>query len=454
MKPSRIIPLLQVILLALYAAGTVHGWLEPLELFNLLMMTACLVTTARAWRHPDESLVAGGILGLIGAHLFVGQRIAPDTLTGGAILLASLLTLYVGIQINRHLPRGYWWAFVTGYFVLYALFILHLNNAEPLFILFLMAMTACARSARLLAYYWAAVVSFTFLQPYAWPAVIILFFAISAVTGARSSVPSRLLPVFLAAGLALFAFVLLPVLLMLTGEDLHSLETVWRDPRIRAAIGRTAATATVSTAVLTLFGVPLAYAISRLRFPGRTLLLSLADLPIVIPQSVAGIALLRVFGRRQIIGGWLADTLGLPVDGTLLGIGIAQVFVAFPFLLRSAVAAFDTVDEELELTARSLGASPWNTFRRIALPLGARGIFLGIVLAWARAAGEFGAVVFIAPTPETAPVAAFNRFNSAGMIETAPLVSLLLLFSLVMFFLLQLTTRLLPTGAAQPRRRP
>jgi len=418
--------------------------LDPAGLFNLLMLGGVIATSVYSWRKDSGVLIPVGIIVMVGAHTFIGQRIAPDTLTSGAILLTSLLTLYVGIKVNLYLPRRHWIVFVASFFALYAIFILKLDNAEPLFILFLLAMTACARSLRLMSYFWAAVVSLTFCQPYAWAAILVLFFVITALHGARGGVPSVLALVFLGVGLSLVFLVLLPVILSMLGEDLHSLELMFRDPRIRAAIGVTAVSSTVSTAVLFVFCVPLAYALARLQFPGRSFLLSLADLPIVIPQSVAGIAILHVLGRRQVIGGWFAETLGIPIDGTMLGICLAQVFVAMPFLLRSAVVAFEAVPEDLELIARSLGASPWNVFRRISFPLAARGVFVGVVLAWARAAGEFGAVVFVAPTPETAPIAAFNRFNSVGMAETAPLVSLLLLFSLAMFFLLQLSTRLLP----------
>jgi len=249
--------------------------------------------------------------------------------------------------------------------------------------------------------------------------------------------------VFLGAGVSLILFVLFPVILILTGENTYSIELILRDARFLAALKLTLLTASLSTVILFLICVPAAYATARLRFPGRSLLLSLADLPIIIPQSAAGIALLHVFGRKQVIGGFIADTLGIPVDGTMAGIIVAQIFVSMPFLFRSAVVAFESVDEELELTGRSLGASSVRVFRKISIPLAVRGISLGSILAWARAAGEFGAVIFVAPTPETAPVLAYNSFNIAGMVETRPMVALLLMFSLVMFFLLQWLTRIL-----------
>jgi molybdate/tungstate transport system permease protein len=116
--------------------------------------------------------------------------------------------------------------------------------------------------------------------------------------------------------------------------------------------------------------------------------------------------------------------------------------------MKSALAAFEAVSPALERSARTLGASAFSAFRRIALPLSAKGLFIGAVLAWARAAGEFGAVLFIAAYPVTAPIAIYNRFTSVGLVEVAPLVATLLLFSISMFFLLQLCSNWIIT----PRR--
>ncbi|MFH0964241.1 MAG: ABC transporter permease [Planctomycetota bacterium] len=433
---------------ALYGLFALLGFLEPLELLNVLLLLANFFVAGVLLRGRGELLVGAGVMALIAAHSFLGQRLAPDALTSGALLLVNLLILYVGIEISTHLPGAYWYAFVASYFALFLIFIVLLENAEALFLLFLLGLAATARSARLLAYFWAITLSFTFCQPFAWEATIISVLTLTAVFSARGAGRSPATLVFLGCGLALVFLVLLPVFVTMLGEDPRNVETVLRDPRIRAAIGRTLFTATASTAFLVLFAVPLAYALSRLRFRGRALLLSLIDIPIIVPQSVAGIALVRVFGKEQFLGGVLERAFGLRFDGTLLGICLAQVFVAMPFLAKSALAAFDSVAVEKELVARTLGASSWGAFLRVALPMASRGVFLGVVLAWARAAGEFGALVFIAPTPETAPVAAYNRFQSVGMVETGPLVATLLGFSLVMFFLLQFVVRVLPTARA------
>jgi molybdate/tungstate transport system permease protein len=436
-------------LLAVHVAGHVvlslRGSLQPFEPFSLLLLGANGVIAVVLLRGAGDLLLGAGTMLLILAHALLGQHLAPDSLTSGAMLMVSIIVLYVGVKVNRHLPARYWYAFVAGYFVLFVTFIVLLDNAEALFLLFLLGLAACSRSLRLLAYFWALTISFTFCQPFAWEAAIISFFILTALFGARGNVPSPTAIVFLGVGLVLVMLVLLPVVVVLLGEDPRNIVNVLGDPRVRSAIWTTAVTATISTAFLCVVAVPTAYAVSRLRFPGRSLLLSLIDVPIVIPQSVAGIALLKVFSKQQFLGEALFYAFGIRFDGTILGICLAQVFVAMPFITRSAVAAFEAVPEGLEFAARTLGASSWGAFRRVALPLASQGVFLGAVLAWARAAGEFGALVFIAPTPETAPVAAYNRFNSVGMVETVPLVAALLLFSLAMFFLLQLVSRTLPS---------
>jgi len=454
-SPSRRARLLVVagILAAHLAACAILSWrgeLEPLEFFNLLLLAGNLVIGMILVRSERDLLLGAGVMLLVGAHGFLGHRLAPDALTSGALLLVNILVLYVGLKLYAALPKRYVGAFAAGYLLLFLLFIVGMENAEPLFLLFLLGLCACARSFRLSAFFWALTLSFTVGQPYAWQAALVSFFVLAALFGAEARLASRTALFFLAVGLLLVFLVLLPVILVLTGENLHSLGAVLAERSVRSALGTTFVTATVSTAFLVLWAVPLAYALSRLSFPGRAFLLSLIDIPIVIPQSAAGIALLVVFGRQQVIGEAIFRAFGLRCDGTILGICIAQVFVAMPFLVRTAVAAFDAVPERLEFAARTLGASSLGAFTRIALPLASRGILLGAVLAWARAAGEFGAVLFLAPTPETAPIAAWNRFNSLGVAEAGPLVALLLFFSLAIFFLLQLASRMLPAAGAPP----
>jgi molybdate/tungstate transport system permease protein len=429
-----------------YAIQSHRGSLVPFEPFNLIMFGTMLAIAMVLLTQRGYLLLGVGMMALVVGHTFVGQHLAPDSLTSGAMLLVNLLVLYVGFKLFTCAERPIFIVFIVSYLGLFVLFQLWQDNSEPLFLLALMGLAGCGRSLRLMAYFWVLVASFTICQPYSWESVVLGFAILTAIFSARGTLRSGMAVWFLGIGLALVALVLLPVVILLFGQDLHNVELMLRDPRVRSAIGLTFWTASVSTLILAAFGLPLAYGLSRLRFRGRTLVLSCLDIPIVIPQSVAGIVLISLLGRQQFVGGWVFRTFGISVDGTTVGIIIAQVFVAMPFFVKSALSAFDAVPESIEQTARTLGASPAGSFRRVALPLASRGIMLGAVLAWARAAGEFGAVVILAPTPETAPVAAFNRFNAVGSAETAPLVAVLLLFSIAMFVLLQLLSRLLPAS--------
>ncbi len=431
--------------LVLHATLGWRGWIQPLELFNLMLLGANLILAWLTVRKVADRLMGPAIMLLIASHALIGQQLAPDSLTSGAILMVNILTVYAGFKIFENLPLSYGLLFAGSYGVLFYIFILRMSHAEPLFLLALMGLSATGRSPRMLAYFWALVLAFTAGQPYAWETAFILFLLLTAAFSARGRVPSNAARCFLVAGLAFLGALLLPVVILLLGQTPQSLGDVLREPEARQAILLTAGTATLSTAILALFGIPLAYGLSRLEFRGKALVLSLIDVPVVIPQSVAGLALLMTFGRAQPLGGALFDLLGVRFDGALAGIVLAQVFVALPFLVKPAMAAFDAVPPPLELAARHLGANSLGAFFHLTLPLARRGLFLAAVLTWARAAGEFGAVYFMTASPAVTPIAVFNRFERMGLAETAPLVSTLLLLSLGLFFLLQLVSRRIPT---------
>ncbi|MDZ7816452.1 MAG: ABC transporter permease [Planctomycetota bacterium] len=433
--------------LCLYVVYALLGEFDPFEFFNVLLLISNFVIAAILYYGDRDVLIGGGIMFLIATHAFIGHRLAPDYLTSGAILMVNILVLYVGVKVNQHLPRTHWYAFVASYFALYGIFIVSLNNSEALFLLFLLGMAACARSLRLISYFWAFTLCFTFFQPYAWESLLLSFFLLTAVFFARGGVNKGLAKFFLATGLTVLFLVFLPITIAVMGEEILNIQPVIEDVRIRAAIGRTFLTATLATLILAAFVVPLTYAMSRLKFPGRTLLLSLMDLPVVIPQSVAGIALVTALGRNQFLGQLIESNLGIAFDNTLVGIVTAQVFVALPFIAKASYSAFEAIPVKYEQVAATLRAKPFESFRRVTLPLASRGIIIGAVLSWARAAGEFGAVVILAPSPETAPVEAYRRFVSVGATEAAPLAVVLVLFSLVMFFLLQASIRFLPRSA-------
>lgn len=170
-------------------------------------------------------------------------------------------------------------------------------------------------------------------------------------------------------------------------------------------------TSLAAAALATLLGVPLAWVLSRVAFPGRSLLRAIVTLPMVLPPVVGGAALLFALGRRGVIGEPLADATGLVLPFSTWGVIIANTFVAMPFLVITVEGALSSLDRRREHAAAGLGASPLTVFRRITLPMIAPSLRAGIVLAWARAMGEFGATVTFAGNlqgrTQTLPLAVF-----------------------------------------------
>jgi molybdate/tungstate transport system permease protein len=177
--------------------------------------------------------------------------------------------------------------------------------------------------------------------------------------------------------------------------------------------------------------------LARRRFRGKHLIRALVTLPVVVPHTAAGVALLFVFGRRGLLGGWLAP-LGLLFTDSLGGIVVAMLFVSLPFLVNMSVEAFALVDEETERVALVDGATPWQAFWLITLPQAGRGVLGGAVMMWARGISEFGAVVILAYFPKIVPVLIYERFEGFGLAAAQPVAALLILAALVVFGIVRL----------------
>jgi molybdate transport system permease protein len=143
-------------------------------------------------------------------------------------------------------------------------------------------------------------------------------------------------------------------------------------------------------------GIALGWLLARRRWPGKTVVETFVALPLVIPPVATGLILLKLFGRRGLFGGFFERTLGIEIVFTWKAVVLATAVMSFPLLVRTARVAFEEINPRFEEAARVLGAGPWDVFWSITLPLGARGLFAGCVLAFARALGEFGATVLIA----------------------------------------------------------
>jgi molybdate transport system permease protein len=161
------------------------------------------------------------------------------------------------------------------------------------------------------------------------------------------------------------------------------------------AILVTAKTTLIAQALILVVGTPAAYLIASRNFRGRPLVITLVELPLVLPPAVAGIALLAAFGRLGLLGGTF-DLLGVSVSFTQAAVVLAVTYVASPFYLRLAIASFEGLDKTLLDASRTLGAGPARTFFRIALPLASRGLAAGAALSLARGIGEFGATIMFA----------------------------------------------------------
>ena len=229
----------------------------------------------------------------------------------------------------------------------------------------------------------------------------------------------------------LVVFLGLPVaVLVLRAVAGGALVTAIGDPVVLEALSLSLGTTAVSLVLTVLLGTPFAYVLARRRFRGSSVLETIVDLPIVLPPSVAGLALLLVFGRRGLVGPSL-EVVGLTIPFTTVAVVLAQVFVAAPFFVRSARAGFAAVDRDLEDAARVDGAAEHQVFRWITAPLAGAALAAGLVMSWARALGEFGATIMfagnIAGRTQTLPLVVYGEFGAGELDASIAAASILVL---------------------------
>jgi molybdate transport system permease protein len=230
--------------------------------------------------------------------------------------------------------------------------------------------------------------------------------------GASRSVPAPLLVPALIAIL----FLLLPLAGLLIRAPWGRLGAALSGTDATQALTLSLWTATVSTAISMVIGVPLAWVLARSSFPGQRLLRALVTLPLVLPPVVGGVALLLAFSRTGIVGRYLDSWFGLTIPFTPLAVVMAETFVAMPFLIITVEGAFRSADQGFEEAAATLGAKRLTVFRRITLPMVAPSLGAGAVLCWARALGEFGATITFAGSfpgqTETMPIAVYYALEN------------------------------------------
>jgi len=246
----------------------------------------------------------------------------------------------------------------------------------------------------------------------------------------------------LAAGLIL-AFLLVPVLALFLRIPPGDLLSQLTSKAAVDALIVSVKTSVIAHAVVLLLGTPAAYLIATRHFRGRALVLTLIELPLVLPPAVAGIALFAAFGRTGLLGGTL-DAFGISIPLTQTAVVFAVIFVSSPFYVRLAVSAFESVDPALIEAARTLGAGPRRTFFRVALPLATGGLSAASALAFARGLGEFGATIMFAGSlqgvTQTLPLAIYAQLDLDFDVALA-----LGAFLVVVSVAVLLTVKLLPS---------
>lgn len=242
----------------------------------------------------------------------------------------------------------------------------------------------------------------------------------------------RLVVAFGILSLLIVLFVLIPLVKIVFLSNKEALWQALQDTTVLKSILLTLYAALITVIIGFILGVPLAYILARHNFPLKGVVEGLIDLPIVVPHTAAGIALLFVFGRDFLLGKWF-NSIGVQFVDSLAGIIIAMLFVSVPFLINSAKDGFRKVDVRLENVARTLGASPWQVFRRVTFPLAGRSIASGTLMMWARGISEFGAVIILTYYPMVTSILIYQRFESYGLTQAIPVAAILVVVCALIF---------------------
>lgn len=243
--------------------------------------------------------------------------------------------------------------------------------------------------------------------------------------------------VFWLLGAATLGFILVPLLALVAAPGLAGLVQAAAMPDVRQAIALSLEAAILTAILAGVSGVPLAYVLSRRVFMGKKIIEALVDLPLAVPHTVAGIALLLAFSRHGFLGEPAAAWFGLRFWGTFAGIVVGMLFVSLPYTVNAARIGFEAIDVHLEKVARTLGAGPWKVFAQVTLPLAWRGVIGGLTLTFARAISEFATVALLAYYPMTAPIKVYELFLRYGLDAAVGAAVLFLAVVLALFLLLR-----------------
>lgn len=246
--------------------------------------------------------------------------------------------------------------------------------------------------------------------------------------------------VFIFLGGLVLLFIIAPLLgMFIKTSPIEVFKTI-NEPEVINSIWLTIWTSIAATLIFSLGAIPLSYVLSRKEFVFKKVVLGIINIPVIIPHSAAGIALLGMVSRDTYVGK-IAESIGFSFVDRPAGIIVAMAFVSIPYLLNSSIDGFNNVPVQLEKVAMTLGASKTRAFFTITLPLAWKSILSGLIMMWGRGLSEFGAVIIIAYHPMITPVMIFERFNSFGLKHAKPVTILFILICLIIFILMNFILR-------------
>ncbi len=241
-----------------------------------------------------------------------------------------------------------------------------------------------------------------------------------------------------------FLYIALPVISLFLKISPESFISELNNSVVMEALKLSFITSVISAIIVVIMGTPIAYVNARYQYPGKVLIDTVIDLPVVLPPAVAGIALLMAFGRMGVIGQYL-NMAGITVGFTTIAVIMAQTFVSSPFYIRQARSSFEDVDVVYEKAARTLGASPVSAFFYVTVPIAMNGLISGLIMTWARALGEFGATILFAGNflgrTQTMPLAIYMTMEGGDLNACIALSIILVAISFIVIVAVKVLTR-------------
>lgn len=238
------------------------------------------------------------------------------------------------------------------------------------------------------------------------------------------------------AAFILCLLVVVPIATMVFSISLHELFVTICDKEVLQSIVLTFECALYATGIAIILGIPLSYIFTFIDFPLKKLLITMFDIPMIIPHSASGIALLFVFGSGYL--SYLFRSLNIEIIGTKVGIVIAMTFVSIPYFINSVNNGFAAIDTRFMHVARTLGATHRQCFTHVLLPLSIRSIVIGAVMMWGRGISEFGAVMILTYHPMVAPVMLYDRFTAYGLTGSKHIAAILIIFCIIFFICIRI----------------